>query len=405
MYYRLLRRNPRYARLWLAQIVSLVGDWFNLIAVSALVSRYTDGSGIAISGLLLARFLPPLIMGPAIGAIVDRFNRKWLLVISDMLRAIIVLGFLLANTPDRVWLIYLLTVLQFAVSALFEPARSAILPSVVVADDLIEANTLGSITWSAAAAVGALAGGAVAGQFGTDTALLLDAVTFALSGLLALSITVNAIPEAEKHERGGFREGLSYLRERPLMIPLLLVKFGGSLGALDSLIIVYGTTLFVLGKDGATSLGLLYGLFGVGAVVGPLLFNRVNDGTVRTMYRLIVICYGVITVGWILFGAAPTLIFAGVGLLVKAIGSSTYWTYSSVIIQKVTPEPYLGRMFSLDYAGFQLSSVVSVLLTGYLVEQIPDVRLIVFGTAVVSVIPFVAWALLVPWLEKQGVSV
>src|SRR5512144_2655259 len=99
-YIRLLRNNPDYARLWIAQAVSLLGDWFSTIALSTLVVSYAgeQNAGLAVSGLLLARFLPPLLVGPYAGVLVDRLNRKWLMIFSDVLRTIIVLMFLLARS-------------------------------------------------------------------------------------------------------------------------------------------------------------------------------------------------------------------------------------------------------------------------------------------------------------------
>ncbi len=146
-YVQLLRDNPNYARLWIAQAVSLLGDWFNTIALSTLVARFANQSGLAIALLLLARFLPPLLVGPFAGVLVDRLNRKRLLIFSDSLRVVVVLLFLLATGPEWLWLIYLLTVIQFSLSALFEPARSAIIPALVKPDDLVRANLLGSATW------------------------------------------------------------------------------------------------------------------------------------------------------------------------------------------------------------------------------------------------------------------
>src|SRR5690348_10489395 len=161
-YLRLLRENPNFARLWIAQAVSLIGDWFSTIALSTIVAHYTNGSGLAVSLLLLARFLPPLIVGPYAGVLVDRLNRKWLLIFSDATRAVIVLAFFLATSPDRLWIIYVMTVLQFCLSALFEPGRSAIIPSLVKDTDLVKANYLGNVTWSVMLAAGAALGGIVA---------------------------------------------------------------------------------------------------------------------------------------------------------------------------------------------------------------------------------------------------
>jgi MFS family permease len=186
-YIRLLRNNPDYARLWLAQVVSLLGDWFNTIVMSALVSKYSGGSGLAVSAFLLARFIPPLVIGPFAGVLVDRFDRKRLLIFSDVSRALVVLLLLFATTPDTLWLIYVLTILQFALSSIFDPGRNAIMPSLLRQEDLVLANTLGSVTWSAMLAVGAIVGGVVAAIFGTSIALLIDATSFAISALLIVA--------------------------------------------------------------------------------------------------------------------------------------------------------------------------------------------------------------------------
>ena len=158
-YFRLLQRNPGYARLWAAQAVSLVGDWFNTIVLASLVAKYSESSGLAISLLLLARFLPPLLVSPIAGVLLDRFDRRKMLIVSDIARIFIVLGFLLVQSAEQLWLVYALTVAQFCFSSVFEPGRSALLPSLVQRDDLVEANILGSVTWSVMLAIGGILGG------------------------------------------------------------------------------------------------------------------------------------------------------------------------------------------------------------------------------------------------------
>ncbi|MXX50744.1 MAG: MFS transporter [Chloroflexi bacterium] len=173
-YIRLIRSNRDFARLWAAQLVSLLGDWFSTIVISALIVSYTEGTGyqgIAVSGFLIARMIPPLLMRPLAGVLADRFDRKGLLIISDLLRALVVLGLLFTTqSPDYLPLIYVFVVLQFLVSSIFEPARNAIMPSILYRHQLVIGNTLSSITWSAMLAVGAIAGGLVAQAFGTQNA-------------------------------------------------------------------------------------------------------------------------------------------------------------------------------------------------------------------------------------------
>ncbi len=417
--------------------MSLLGDWFTTIALSTVVARYSGGSGLAVGALVLARFVPAMLVGPFAGVLVDRMNRKRLLIFSDVVRVFVVLGFLLAVSADHLWLIYVLSVIQFSFSALFEPCRSAIIPSLVSTDELVIANTLGSVTWSVMLAVGAVVGGLVTALVGPALALLIDSSTFAISALLIMSITVpsRAIVPGAASRAGlsglqGFAEGLRYIRAHPETAAVLLVKVGGNFGNIDLLMVIYATQLFVLGQNGTGSLGLLYSAFGIGAVLGPVLMNRFSDGSVPRLRRLIIAGYALITLGWFLFAGAPILALAAAAITIKAMGSAIYWTYSSVILQKTVPDHFLGRVFSLDQAGFQFTTVVSASITGLLIDaagrnsgiQIgtslrllytgqlsyqaaePQIRAIVFGTAVITLVPLVLWSLAIPWIERQGIE-
>ncbi len=119
-YLDLLRRNPNFRNLWLGSVISQFGDWFNVIAAAEVITRLTD-SGVALSYLFLARFLPLFVFSPFAGVLADRLNRKHIMVLSDVLRGVTVLGFLFINDPGDIWFFYLLTVLQFSLSALFTP--------------------------------------------------------------------------------------------------------------------------------------------------------------------------------------------------------------------------------------------------------------------------------------------
>lgn len=409
-YLRVLRDNPDFTRLWLAQVISLLGDWFNTIALSALVVAYNpENSGLAISGLLLARFVPPMLMSPAAGVLVDRFDRKWLLIWSNLLRAVVVLLFLLATQGAAwLWLIYVLTILQFILSSVFEPGQSAIIPNLVKRDDLVEANTLVSVTWSVMLALGAVVGGVVASLFGTNAALIIDAITFAVAGGLLLGIknyqrraTVGSTLETEtaanaEDEQKSFIDGLRYLRRNPTIASALLVKSGTSLGSVDTLLAVFATQIFVLGEGGQLSLGILYSAFGLGALLGPILTNRVNDGSISRMQQLIVVGFVSVVVGWLLIGAAPTLAVLCIAMVLRAMGGAVNWTYSTVIIQKSSSDAFLGRMFSLDMALFYLSVVVGTIAHGTLIDLLgnENIALIAFGTMAVSLMPLAAWSML-----------
>ena len=121
-YIDLLRRNRSFRQLWLGQVVSQMGDWFDTLALYTLILQLT-GSGRDVGLLLVARFVPSFFFGPISGVIADRFSRQRIMIISDILRAVVVLGFLFVRRADQLWIIYVLTVLQLGLSTFFEPAN------------------------------------------------------------------------------------------------------------------------------------------------------------------------------------------------------------------------------------------------------------------------------------------
>src|SRR4026209_2198251 len=188
-YIDLLRRNRSFRQLWLGQVVSQMGDWFDTIALYTLILQLT-GSGRDVGLLLVARFIPSFFFGPISGVIADRVSRQRIMIISDILRAVVVLGFLFVRRADQLWIIYVLTVLQLGLSTFFEPAKTAVIPSIVSDRELLAANAISSVTWSAMLTLGAAIGGVVTSSFGTDAAFILDAWSYILSAALIASIRV-----------------------------------------------------------------------------------------------------------------------------------------------------------------------------------------------------------------------
>lgn len=432
-YAQLLKNNPNYALLWYAQVISLAGDWFNTIVLSTLVAKYSDGSGLAVSLFLMSRFLPPLVVGPFGGVLVDRYDRQRILIYSNILRTGIVLLFLLATTPSMLWLIYALTVAQFTVSAVFEPAHSALTPSLVKKQDLVLANTLASITWSSMLALGAIVGGTVGAVFGPVVALIFDAATFAVAGFLISRIKISEVSLDETNSLAispldtHFRDGLRYLAKHPGTTAALLIKAGSSLGNVDTLMTIYATQVFVRQMDSELSLGIMFSAFGVGAILGPLLLNRINDSTVHRMRRLVIVGFLFVLSGWILLGVASSLTIVCLAFVTRAMGGSANWTYSTVIIQKSVPDRFLGRMFSLDMVMFQMATVISIIAHGTLIDllssrarlhfyvdlprvvassqwralTLADLVFVPQVTVIISLLPLLLWSLAVFRMERQ----
>ena len=381
-YLSLLRRNRDYRYLWLGNVVSQLGDWFNLIAAAELITELSS-FGVAISYLFLARFLPLFLFSPLAGVLADRYNRRTLMVVSDVLRAVVVLGFLLVGVTGQVWLFYLLTIAQFALSALFTPARSAAVAMVVDRQELVTANALDSFTWSTMLALGAFLGGVVAAVFGAETAFFLDSITFMLSAWFISRVTLKVAPVVVGEESLGgwldFIDGFRYLWGRPYLLILSLIKASGSLvwGAVNVLEIsfadnVFPLTLFPLAEalrieDGGTaSLGIIYVVSGLGTGLGPLFMRRALGSRPPRLILGAAIGMALVAVGIWGLGIAPTFGLFLLATFVRTVGSGTMWVFSAVLFQIVVPDRYRGRVFSVEFAMLTLTQSVSTLLAGIL---------------------------------------
>lgn len=395
-YIQLLRKRPSFRSLWLAAVVSLAGDWFNTIASVIIVNRYTD-SGLALSWILIAKTLPRFFLGPLAGVVADRFSRKAVMIVSDLLRAGVVLCFLFVDRAERIWLIYLLTTVQIVISSFFEPASSAILPSLVEGNqELVTANVIRNVTWSLMLAVGSALGGGFAALFGAEGALVVDALTYLVSAVLVTRIVVPSAFEPEITHTSGwtdFVDGFRYVVKRADVAILTLVKAMGQIGSGDIVIAVYAERLFRLGREGAGALGIMFAAAGIGAVIGPLIGNRLTDGTTRTLRWAILAGYLFIPLGWLVMGLAPSLWVASLGILLRLMGSSVNWTYSSVLIQFRVPNKFLGRVFALDMAMFTVFSSTFIYLTGYLLDTYGlDPRQVVGLFALGGLVPPLLWS-------------
>lgn len=383
-YLDLLRQNPNFRNLWLGSVVSQFGDWFNVIAAAELITRLTD-SGVALSYLFLARFLPLFLFSPIAGVLADRFNRKHLMVLSDVLRGVTVLGFLFVRDPGDIWFFYLLTVVQFSLSALFTPARGAVLANVVRPGELVAANALDSLTWSTMLAFGAFLGGVVAAFFGAEAAFVADSLSFLLSAVFIARIVLPARVEAEPtpvltaaSQRFAFLDGFRYLLGEPFILGIALAKAGGSLvwGAINVLEITYANDLFPLtdpdrfgiSDPGTATLGLIYVVSGIGTGIGPLVMRRWLGDTPRRLMLGVSLGFVIMTVGtaWLaLVDGLGTLLAATV---TRTLGTGTLWVFASAMLQTIVPDRYRGRVFSFEFAALTLTQSISTFAGGFMLD-------------------------------------
>lgn len=375
-YVTLLRENPQYRLLWIARLVSNLGDWFNLLASAALVQSLTD-SGMAVSGLFLARFIPTFLATPFAGVVADRLSRRTIMIAADVLRFGTVLCFLLVRDPSQIWLFYVLTALQFIFSAFYTPAHSAIIANVVPSERLVAANTLDALSWSVMLSIGALLGGVATALLGIQMAFILDAATFLVSAFFVSRIHVlytNAPLAGEHANTSGllaFRDGLSYLRLRPYLLVIALVKAGGALlwGAVNVLEIPLSNNPFAINGSGALTLGLVYALVGLGTGVGPLLIGRIMGDSPRQLLRGISVSFVIFVLGVLWVGLANSTPAFLTAISLRGLGSGALWVFSAVLLQTFVQDHFRGRVFAFELAAFTFAESLSTIYAGVALDR------------------------------------
>jgi MFS family permease len=407
LYLSLLQRNRNFRNLWFARVVSNLGDWFNLLASASLIA-VLSGAGTAISFLFLARFLPLFVMSPFAGVLADRFERRSLLIWTDVLRALTVLGFLFVDRPERIWLLYVLTALQFVFSAVFSPAEQAYLPAVVDKQDLVTANALDSFTWSTMLAIGALLGGLATAFFGVQTAFILDALSFLLSAWFVTRIAVRSRGRAHEESAQPLEgaqsaagaafleifEGMRYLWAQPVLLAFALIKAGGSLvwGSVNVLEIPLAEQIFPLNGNGTLTLGLLYAAVGIGTGFGPIVVRHLLGDTWGGMLKAVSIGYFAMTLGILGLALAPSLGWMLGATTVRGVGTGVIWVFSAVLLQILIPDRLRGRVFAFEFAAFTLTQSISTLWAGYAYDNLGwSVSQIFFSAAVASIVITGAW--------------
>jgi MFS family permease len=399
-YVELIRRNRDFRLLWLGQVVSQLGDWFDTIALFTLVLRLT-GSGRAVGLVLVARFLPSVVLGPLSGVFADRFNRRTLMIASDAARALVVLGFLFVRRPEHVWLVYVLTVLQLGLSSFFEPARSAAIPSIVRERELVTANAISSVTWSAMLTLGAAFGGPVTAWFGTDAAFVIDSLTYVLSALLIASVRLPRRATREKRKLTLSKalgvtdtlEGLRYVRKRPRVLAVLLVKPAWGLGGgILTLLPVFGEKVFPVAGSAAAGMSVLYFARGIGTAVGPVLVRRLHGETRGQMQRAIGISFVIAGVFYVSFGSSQSFALALLWLAVAHMAGSTLWVFSTVLLQSTVEDNFRGRVFAAELTLMTLAMAASNYFTGEALDRFQySPRTVTLAIGVFFTLPGLLW--------------
>ena len=400
-YFGLLRSNPRFRLLWSAQLISELGDWFYSLAVYDLLLKLT-GSGQAVSYAIILQLLPWFLMTPVAGFLADRFPRRHLMIVADIVRGFVVLGLLTVRTASDVWIVYVLLAVEVIFASIFEPARNALLPNLTSAEEILPANALSSATWSFALTMGGAVGGAVTALLGRQVAFVVNSLSFFASAILILKIRVieaHVAPASEHavpHGRSGLtnlREGWTYLRQNPKVAVLVSAKAGlGCVGGVLLLLTVFGERIFPIAGHGALAMGLLYAARGAGAGIGPLVGDHLTRGIETRMWKSISLSFFVVGASYVAFSYAPNLFLAMLCVFCAHMGGSNNWVVSTALLQMNTEDRFRGRVFAVDYGVNMLTAAVSnyVLGVGLDVWHL-GARQLATGLGIVMMIPALLW--------------
>jgi MFS family permease len=402
-YRALVAGNRNYRLLWLGQIVSQLGDWFNSVALYALLLELT-GTATSVALMIIVQFLPMAVIGPVAGVVVDRVNRRRLMIAADVLRGLVVLVLLMVRRPDQVWMVYLVMGTVVSLTAFFEPARTAVIPSVTTRSELLTANALSSATWSAMLAIGAGAGGIVTALLGRDAAFLVNAVSFLASAVIIGRTNFNADPPAVKRPAGwasvtglgDLLEGFRYVRSDRHVAALMLVKAGwGVAGGVLLIMTVLGDRVFPVGGSAAAGIGVLYAARGVGAGIGPILARAWLGQQPDEMRRAIAPSYFLVSVFYLMLSWSPNILFAGAAVVGAHAAGSVLWVFSTVLLQMSVPDRFRGRVFSAELALLMIISAASSYACAYAMDAwsvSPFALTRVLG--MIFVVPAVGWLLI-----------
>ena len=302
-------------------MISLGGDWFLFVAITSLIVE-TTGRAIDVGLAILAQELAFFIASPPAGVLVDRLDRRKLMIVCDVARIGVCASFLFVGA-GTIWLAYPLLALLSVFGAPFDPASTAATPNLVDPRDLPTANALNGSLWGTMLAVGAGLGGIVATVFGRETAFVIDALSFGVSALLLWGIRR---PFSEEREPGHEHpkmidatvEVLHYARRDHRVLALIGVKAGFGLAAgVLALIPVFGVDVFERGEIGV---GALMAARGIGALVGPFLGHRVSGEGHRHLFGAIGVALAVFGVSYMALGLAPTLWVAAIVIFAAHLG-------------------------------------------------------------------------------------
>lgn len=387
--------NRRFRRLWLGQLVSLFGDKLNFVTLLALLHSKPGGSQNLLL-LALVQTTAYLCFGLFAGALVDRLDRKKIMVAGDLARAALVLTLPFIDSRQ---LIFAVSFIITSITLFFEPARDASVPTIVERDHLLTANSLLQTSRALSDIVGLMVSGVVVWLAGTRLAFFIDSASFVFSAVMIWPITIPRAKSVSSAAKGivtrvlaDVREGIEFLRrERDVAsIIVLYVALGLGMGPVNVLLFTYAADVIGLG---ARAYGLISGSIVGGVLVGSMLLGRFG----QRLEKRRVMTGGLFGLGALLLVLVNTRLL--VPAMVIAVGSglanSCFFISFLTLFQELVPNEKRGRLFSIHYITKQSSAFISITAATFLATVISAVTILSISAIIVMAAAALGWFLLV----------
>ncbi len=367
--------NKKFRRLWAASVISLLGEWFNTIALFFLILEYS-GSEFLLGVLFSVRMALFAISQPINGLLADRISRKKLMLWANLMQVFLALSFLMVDGKEDMWWLIAVSGLMMLLHGVYVTAERAALPNIVDETDLITANAIDSASWSTALCIGAMLGGITVSIWGTDMAFIIDSYTFLISSLLLIPLTFEQ--KFDESTQGPFVKtalsniitGWSRIYHDKKLLRIVFAKSSWNLagaGLAGVFLVLAGGSL--TGYGAAFGFGLFFFARGIGTGIGPLMARALFKDKSRWP-SIIGILVSISGVFYLLVGLTLEIYLPlTVCLIIFAhAASGGNWVLSTVLTQMWVEDEIRGRVFSIDMLILGSTAALSTSVAGFLVE-------------------------------------
>ena len=405
-YVQILKNNHSFRRLFIAQELSYIGDWFTVIALFILAGEASDNSPLAIAGVLATRSFSLAAMTPFTGMLADRYSRKGLMICSDLAACLVLLIVLQFDLLNNLSSVYFLAVTMVAAKSIFDPAQYAYLPNICNDEELLTANALGSGGWSLALGIGASIGGLTIAEYGITTALWIDALTFLASAICIMTLPFGG-PDTTERESVSVKivtkeitDGWKYILTTPdvrrLVIAKALWSSGG--GAQIFLLILIGMEAGF--GDIAAGIGILFMARGFGSGFGPMAGRPLMKNNFLRPY-LIGLAVGISGIFYAIISLMEWNNLLLIMIFISHASSGFNWVQSTTLTQERAGDEWRGRVAGADFLALTLMMGLSAITAGYILEnELLQLREVIALSALIQIIMGIGWILLASPKEK-----